>query len=184
MRLQLRCEPQSELLQCEALASGDPTNVSDEGRNVTDAVQWTTSDMGAVFVQRGRIRANRGSAATITATWTVAAGAPSASVMVVADARHGETRQAYLLEGEARKFPTADGVPGARVSLIDENGVALSMTTASGGNPGQFRFGPVAAGTYRLRVVCDGYRSMEEIVVMPDDKVEVLTLLPEPKSRS
>ena len=29
VRLQLRCEPQSELLQCEALASDDPTNVSD-----------------------------------------------------------------------------------------------------------------------------------------------------------
>ena len=184
MRLQLRCEPKSELLLCEALASDDATSAPFESRNVTDAVQWTTSDIDAVVVQRGRIRANRGSGATVTATWTAMAGAPSASVMVLADDRRGDTRQAYVLEGEVRVFPTADGVPGARVSLIDESGVALSVTSASGGNSGQFRFGPVPAGTYRLRAVCDGYRAREEIVVMPDDKPQILTLLPEPKTRS
>ena len=184
MRLQLRCEPKSELLQCEALASDDAENALDGSRNVTDAVQWTTSDTRTVVVQRGRIRAARGSAATVTATWTSAAGAPSASVMVLADERRGDTRQAYLLEGEVRMFPSADGVPGARVSLIDENGVALSVMSAAGGNPGQFRFGPVPAGTYRLRAVCDGFRAREETIVMPDSKPQILTLLPEPKNRS
>jgi hypothetical protein len=181
MRLQLRCEPKSELLQCEALASDDAMNASAEGRDVTDAVLWSTSDTRTVVVQGGRIRANRGSGATVTATWTAAAGAPSASVMVLADTQRGDTRQAYLIEGEVRMFPSADGVPGARVSLIDEHGVAMSVTSASGNNPGQFRFGPVAAGTYRLRAICDGYRVREETVVMPDEKPQILTLLPEPK---
>jgi hypothetical protein len=184
IRLHLRCEPKSELLQCEALASDDAANASDEGYNVTDAVEWTTSDTRTVVVQRGRVRAARGSAATVTATWTTVAGAPSASVMVLADVPRGDTRQAYVLEGEVRMFPSADGVPGARVSLIDENGIAMSVTSASGGNPGLFRFGPIAAGTYRLRAVCDGYRAREEIVVMPDNKPQILTLLPEPRNRS
>jgi len=179
--LQLRCTPQSELLRCEALATDDAT----DGRDVTDAVQWTASDTREVVVQRGRIHVNRGHAATVTATWIEAEGKPSASVMVLGDALRGQTRQGYVINGEVRTFPLADGVGGARVSLIDEDGVALSVTTSSSNDAqGQFRFGPVSAGTYRLRAVCDGYRSTEETVVVPDDKPHTLTLLPEPKTRS
>jgi len=180
-RLQLRCAPQSELLLCEALATDDAT----DGRDVTDAVQWSASDAREVVVQRGRIHVNRGHAATVTATWLEAEGKPSASVMVLGDALRGQTRQGYVVNGEVRTFPLADGVGGAQVSLIDEDGVARSVTTSSGDAQGQFRFGPVSAGTYRLRAVCDGYRSTEETVVVPDNKPHyTLTLLPEPKKRS
>jgi hypothetical protein len=185
IHLQLRCEPQSELLQCEALASDEPSESENAVQNVTDAVQWTSSNIHDVVVQRGRIHVNRGRAATITATWIEAANKPSASVMVVGDPFLGETRQGYVLEGKVVSFPLADPVGGARVNLIDENGVALSVTTTSGGElEGQFRFGPVSAGTYSLRVVSAGYRSTEKTVVLPDDKVYTLTLLPEPKGRS
>jgi hypothetical protein len=158
---------------------------SDGSRDVTDLVRWTTSDAQSVVVQRGRIRANRGAAATVTATWTDTEGMPSASVMVASDPRRGDTRQVYVLEGEVRTFPMAEGVGGARVSLIDASGVALSVTTsAAGNNQGRFRFEPVAAGAYQLRAVRDGYRATEETVVLPDDKPHTLTLLPEPKDRS
>jgi hypothetical protein len=179
-RLHVQCERRSTALQCQALASDDETTAG--LRDVTDVVDWASSDADAVSVRRGRVRANNGGGATVTATLTDAHDAPSASVMVAADA-HGETRQAYALEGEVRSFPTAEGVGGVRVILIDESGIVLSAaTTSSGGTVGHFRFVPVPAGNYQLRAVCDGYRAAEETVIVPDDAPRTLTLIPEPKN--
>jgi hypothetical protein len=181
-RLQVQCEQRSSMLQCQALASDDAT--SPNGRDVTDVVTWASSDSTAVSVRRGRVQANSGSAATVTATLAEAHDAPSASVMVAADAR-GETRQAYVLEGEVRRFPTGESIAGVRVSLIDEAGVVLNATTTSSPNvtAGQFRFVRVPAGTYQLRAVSQGYRATQETVVVPDDAPRTLTLLPEPKNQ-
>jgi len=183
VHLVLQCAPTSDLLQCDALVS-DLLAPSDGSRDVTDVVRWTTSDAQAVVVERGRIRATRGATAVVTATWAEPPGTASASVMVTADTSRGITHQVYVLEGEVRTFPTADGVAGARVTLINGAGVALSATTASvAGGLGQFRFAPLEAGTYLLRAVHEGYRTTEETVVLPDDKPHTLTLLPEPKDK-
>jgi carboxypeptidase family protein len=180
-RLQIQCERRSTALQCQALASEDGTTAG--RRDVTNVVRWASSDADAVSVRSGRVSANNGSGATVTATLTDAHDAPSASVMVAADA-HGETRQAYALEGEVRGFPMAEGIAGVRVILIDESGIVLSATTTSSGTTaGQFRFVPVPAGMYQLRAVCDGYRSTEETIVVPDDAPRTLTLLPQPKNQ-
>jgi len=180
-RVQVQCERRSSMLQCQALASEDPTNPN--GRDVTDVVTWASSDANAVSVRRGRVQASSGSAATVTATLDQAHDAPSASVMVAADA-HGETRQAYVLEGEVRRFPTGESIAGVRVSLIDESGIVMSATTSSpNGTVGQFRFPAVPAGTYQLRAVSQGYRSTQETVLVPDDAPRTLTLLPEPKNQ-
>jgi hypothetical protein len=104
--------------------------------------------------------------------------------MVVADGRHGAAHQAYVLEGEVWTFPTSDGVAGAaRVTLIDDTGFEQTVTTPSRvGAPGSFRFAPVAAGTYQLRAVRDGYRSNQVSVVLPDDTPRNITLLKEPNA--
>lgn len=180
-RLQLQCDEQSPVLQCHALAFDDPTTDLGSGRDVTDTVHWTSSDEQSVSVQRGRIRANHGTA-IVTAAWTERPAAPSASVMVVADGRHGAAHQAYVLEGEVRTFPTSDGVAGAaRVTLIDDSGFEQTVTTPSRSAPGSFRFPPVAAGTYQLRAVRDGYRSNQVSVVLPNDTPRNITLLKEPQ---
>lgn len=180
-RLRLRCEQQSARLQCQAVAS-DELDVSSKDRDVTDAVEWTSSDADAVRVQRGHIQAAHGGVATVTATWVGAPGAPSASVVVIADPLQGETRQAYVIEGQVRLFPTADGAGGARVSMIGPQGELLEtvMTPSDPAALGQFRFRPVAAGTYTLRAERHEYRSTEKTFVVPGDSTPTLTLLPEP----
>jgi hypothetical protein len=182
-RLQLRCDEQSPVLQCHALAFDEPATDPGIGRDVTDTVHWTSSDEQSVSVQRGRISAKQGTA-IVTAAWTERPAAPSASVMVVADGRHGAAHQAYVLE--VRTFPTSDGVAGAaRVTLIDDTGFEQTVTTPSReGAPGSFRFAPVAAGTYQLRAVRDGYRSNQVSVVLPDDTPRNITLLKEPRDHS
>jgi Carboxypeptidase regulatory-like domain len=184
-RLQLRCDEQSPVLQCHALAFDEPATDPGIGRDVTDTVHWTSSDEQSVSVQRGRISAKQGTA-IVTAAWTERPAAPSASVMVVADGRHGAAHQAYVLEGEVRTFPTSDGVAGAaRVTLIDDTGFEQTVTTPSReGAPGSFRFAPVAAGTYQLRAVRDGYRSNQVSVVLPHDTPRNITLLKEPRDHS
>ena len=178
--VRLRCEQHATLLECRALASDDG---SSETSDVTDRVQWT-ADTSAVIVEQGRIRPDSGGVATVSAMLMGAAGSPSGSVAVIADARTGETRQAYVLEGQVRQFPSAEGIGGAFVSLISEGGIAQSVTTGSHGeSPGQFRFIAVARGTYQLRAVHDGFRATEIRVVVPDDMPRTVTLLPEPRSR-
>jgi len=152
-------------------------------RDVTDQVRWT-ADTSAVIVEEGRIRPDSGGVATVSAMLMGVAGSPSGSIAVIADARTGETRQAYVLEGQVRQFPSAEGIGGAFVSLISEGGIAQSVTTGSHGeSPGQFRFIAVARGTYQLRAVHDGFRATEIRVVVPDDMPRTVTLLPEPRSR-
>ncbi|HET9832202.1 MAG TPA: carboxypeptidase-like regulatory domain-containing protein [Vicinamibacterales bacterium] len=178
--VRLRCEQRTTLLECRALASDDG---SSETTDVTDRVRWT-ADTSAVIVEEGRIRPDSGGVATVSAMLMGAAGSPSGSIAVIADARTGETRQAYVLEGQVRQFPSAEGIGGAFVSLISEGGVAQSVTTGSHGeSPGQFRFIAVARGTYQLRAVHDGFRATEIRVVVPDDMPRTVTLLPEPRSR-
>ena len=177
-RLRLRCEPRSSLLQCVALASSDATTGFSDSRDVTDAVRWSSSDDGAVVVDGGRIRVQRGGAAEVTATWIEIPGAPSASVMVMADPRGGDARQAYVLEGEVRRFPSAEGVADAKVSLMDESGRALTVIT-SGRGDGTFRFAPLASGRYRLHAVHEGYRSTNMTIEVPNDMPHTITLLPE-----
>jgi hypothetical protein len=184
-RVQLRCHQRSTVLQCQAFAFDEPMTDVGEGRDVTDTVRWTSSDDQAVSVLGGRIRAGQGGTAVVTASWTERPVAASASVLVVADARHGDARQAYVLEGEVRTFPTSDGVAGARVTLTDNTGVEQTVTTPSpGGTQGQFRFVPVAGGTYQLRAARDGYHSRQVTVVLPDDRLHTITLLHEPRDHS
>src|SRR5690349_5068665 len=83
--LRIRCQPQSASLECRAYAD----------ETFTERVRWTT-DTHAVVVEEGNIRADVGGTATVTASLIDAPS--SASVMVVADARSGETRQAYVFE--------------------------------------------------------------------------------------
>lgn len=169
--LRIRCEPQATMLECRAYV--------DEA--ITDRVRWT-ADTHAVAVQDGNIRADLGGTATVTASLLDVPGSPSASVMVVADAQSGDTRQAYVFEGEVRRFPWADAIAGAHVSLISETGIARSVTTPSHGDAqGRFRFTAVPTGTYRLRAVRDGYRVNEMRVVVPDDMPRTITLLAEPE---
>ena len=178
--VRIRCEPQSMMLECRAFAYDVATalgGVSD----VTDRARWTT-DTRAVVVENGKVRAEAGGTATVTASLIDVPGSPSGWVMVVADARSGDTRQAYVFEGEVRRFPSAEVIAGAHVSLISETGIARSVTTASHGDAqGRFRFIAVAAGAYRLRVVSDGYRVNDMRVVVPDDMPRMITLLPEPR---
>ena len=180
-RLHLRCEQQSARLECQAVAS-DELAAFPEVHDVTDAVQWTSSDADVVRVQRGHIQAAHGGVATVTATWVGAPGTPSASVVVIADPQQGEARQGYVIEGQVRLFPTADGAGGARVSMIGPQGELLeTVTTPSDpASLGQFRFHPVAAGTYTLRAERYAYRSTEKTFVVPGDSMPTLTLLPEP----
>jgi len=178
-RVRLRCE-QHTRLQCRALASDEG---SPESSDVTDRVTWT-ADTSAVVVEGGVIRPESGGVATVSAMLMDAAGSPSASVIVVADAGSGETRQAYVLEGQVRQFPSAEGVGGAFVSLVGETGLAQSVTTSShGDSQGQFRFIAVAQGIYQLRAVHEGYRMTVIRVVIPDDMPRTITLLPEARSR-
>ena len=181
--VRLRCEQQSTMLGCRAFADEVATALGGPA-DVTDRVRWTV-DSQAVVVHDGNIRAGAGGAATVTASLVDVAGSPSATVMVVADAHSGETRQLYVFEGEVRRFPSAEAIAGAHVSLISETGVARSVTTPSHGDAqGRFRFIAVAAGTYRLRAVSDGYRVNEMRVVVPDDLPRTITLLPEPRNQS
>lgn len=173
LSLRIRCEPQPTMLECRAFAD----------ETFTDRVRWT-ADTHAVSVQDGDIRADVGGSATVTASLIDVPGAPSASVMVIADAHSGETRQAYVFEGEVRRFPSAEAavISGAHVSLISESGVARSVTTPSQGDAkGRFRFTAVLGGTYRLRAVSDGYRVNEMRVVIPGDMPRTITLLAEPQ---
>ncbi len=180
-RVQLRCHQQSSFLQCEALASNDVASFADD-RDVTDAVHWTSSDEHVVHVQRGRIRGDADGTATVTATLSEAPGAPSASVSVLADSTHG-ARQAFVVEGQVRLFPSSDGADGADVTLIDEHGVRRTVRTPSGRDSlGQFRFALVSAGRYTLRAVRQGYRANEHTIVVPDEGSQTLTLLPEPRA--
>lgn len=170
--LRIRCAAQSTRLECRAYAD----------EVFTDRVRWT-ADTHAVSVQDGDIRADAGGPATVTASLIDAPGSPSASVMVVADAHSGETRQAYVFEGEVRRFPSAEHevIADAHVSLISETGVARSVTTPSQGDTkGRFRF-TVLGGQYRLRAVRDGYRVNEMRVIVPDDMPRTITLLAEPQ---
>jgi hypothetical protein len=178
-RLQLRCEPQSTLLQCQALASETTNDIADT-RDVTQVVRWTSSNQRALVVDSGRIRAERGATAVVTATWTEIAGTPSASV-VVAGGPNGEARQAYVIEGEVRRFPSAEGVPGARVTLIEEAGGGQTVIASSSHDDaaGHFRFLPVAPGRYQVRAVREGYRSTQMAIAVPDDMPRTITLLPE-----
>ena len=181
--VRIRCEPQSAILECRAFSDEVPTALAGVA-DITDRVRWT-SDTHAVVVQGGNVRAGLGGSATVTASLVDVAGSPSASVMVVADARSGDARQAYVFEGEVRRFPSAEAIAGAHVSLISETGIARSVTTPSHGDAqGRFRFIAVAAGTYRLRAVSDGYRVNEMRVVVPDDLPRTITLLPEPRNQS
>ncbi|HUK36514.1 MAG TPA: carboxypeptidase-like regulatory domain-containing protein [Vicinamibacterales bacterium] len=185
MQLRLQCQQQSALVQCQALASDDLSRPPVDERDVTDVVQWTASAPHVVRVQHGHIGVDGGGVTTVTATWAEAAGTPSASVFVVADAAHGQAQQAYVVEGEVRRFPSSQGLGGARVSLTDDRGVAQTMTTPSDVTAlGQFRFRPVPPGTYRLRAVCDGYRSTEQVLVVPDDAPHTLTMLADVDGRS
>jgi len=178
--LRLRCEQELLVLECQAFTD-DGTTAADSGGDITDHVRWT-SDTRAVVVERGRIRPDQGGAATVTATMIDVTGSPSASVSVVADARSGQARRAYVLQGDVRRFPSAEGVGGADVSLISEGGVAQSVTTSSHGDgQGHFRFTAVTGGAYHLRAVHDGYRATELRVVVPDDMPRTITLLPEPQ---
>ena len=178
--VRLRCEQHSTLLECRALASDEG---SSESSDVTDRVRWT-ADTSAVLVEGGRIRPESGGVATVSAMLMDAAGSPSASVAVVADARSGATRQAYILEGQVRQFPSAEGVGGAFVSLMGETGLAQSVTTSSQGEvQGQFRFAAVGPGVYQLRAIHDGFRATVLRVVVPDDMPRTITLLPEARSR-
>lgn len=177
-RVRLGCEQQLLILECRAFAD-DATTV--ENSDITERVRWT-SDTNAVVVEGGRIRAQEGGAATVTATIGDVSGSPSASVMVVADARSGQTRRGYVLQGDVRRFPSAEGIGGASVSLISEGGAAQSVTTSSHGDgQGHFRFTAVGGGTYHLRAVHDGYRPTELRVMVPDDMPRTITLLPEPQ---
>jgi len=182
-RLQLQCDQQSTVLRCQAFGFDDTMTDVVGGRDVTDNVQWTSSDDQVAVVKRGRIRAGNGGTAIVTAVWTERPAAASASVLVVA--RHGDARKAYVLAGEVRAFPTSatsDGVAGARVTLIDDTGVEQTVTTPSaGGTQGQFRFVPVAGGNYQLRAVREGYRSRQVSVTLPDNRVYIVTLLQEPR---
>jgi carboxypeptidase family protein len=178
--VRLRCEQHATLLECRALASDEG---SSETSDVTDRVRWT-ADTSAVVVEDGRIRPDSGGVATVSAMLTGVTGSPSGSVTVVADARTGEARQAYVLEGQVRQFPSAEGVGGAFVSLIGETGLAQSVTTSSHGDAqGQFRFIAVARGIYQLRAIHDGFRATVLRVVVPDDMPRTVTLLPEARSR-
>jgi carboxypeptidase family protein len=178
-RVRLRCE-QHTMLECRALASDEEGS---ELSDVTDRVRWT-ADTSAVLVEGGRIRPESGGVATVSAMLMDAAGSPSASVMVIANPGSGETRQAYILEGQVRQFPSAEGVGGAFVSLIGETGVAQSVTTSSHGDAqGQFRFAAVARGIYQLRAAHDGFRATVLRVVVPDDMPRTVTLLPDARSR-
>jgi hypothetical protein len=161
-----------------ALASSDATTGLADSRDVTDTVRWSSSNAGAVVVEGGRIRAGRGGTAEVTATWIEIAGAPSASVMVVADHGGGDARQAYVLEGEVRRFPSAEGVADAKVSLMDESGRALTVITSARGD-GMFRFEPLASGRYRLHAAHEGYRSTNMTIEVPNDMPHTITLLPE-----
>src|SRR5262252_8604351 len=162
-RVRLRCE-QHTMLECRALASDEG---SFELSDVTDRVRWT-ADTSAVLVEGGRIRPESGGVARVSAMLMDAAGSPSASVMVIADAGRGETRQAYILEGQVRQFPSAERVGGAFVSLIDETGLAQSVTTSSHGEAqGQFRFAAVSRCIYQLRAIHDGFRATVLRVVVP-----------------
>ncbi len=184
MQLELRCDEADRTVTCQALASDDQASNAAIRRDVTDAVVWT-ADTDAVVVAGGRIRAERGGAATVTATWTGMPGPPSASVTILADAKTRAARQTYAIEGEVRRFPTADGVSGAHVTLIGDHGVEQTVTTSSQlGALGQFRFLAVSSGTYRLRAVRDGYRETETTVVVPDEAPRTITLLPEPRAHS
>jgi hypothetical protein len=177
-RVRLRCEQQLLILECRAFAD-EATAI--ENSDITERVRWT-SDTRAVIVDGGRIRSQEGGAATVTATMGDVSGSPSASVMVVADARSGQARRAYVMQGEVRRFPSAEGIGGASVSLISEGGAAQSVTTSTHGDgQGHFRFTAVTGGTYHLRAVHDGYRATELRVVVPDDMPRTITLLPEPQ---
>jgi len=184
MRVRLRCEQRATVFECRAIAFDEGATMPLQDGDITDRVRWT-ADTHAVVVQGGRVLADRGGTATVTASWIDAPGAPSASVMVVADARSGDTRQAYVFEGEVRQFPSAEAIAGANVSLISEAGIAQSVTTPSHGDAqGRFRFLAVPEGTYHLRAVHDGYSATEVRVVIPGDMPRTITLLPEPRSRS
>jgi Carboxypeptidase regulatory-like domain len=181
--MRLLCEEQKTTLECRAFAD-DVTTALGGGNDVTARVRWA-ADTHAVVVQDGNVRAGAGGMATVTASLIDVPGTPSASVMVVADAHSGDTRQLYVFEGEVRRFPSAEAIPGAQVSLISETGIARSVTTPSIGDAqGRFRFNAVAAGAYRLRAVSDGYRVNEMRVVVPGDMPRTITLLPEPRTRS
>ena len=181
--VRVRCEAQLTVLECRAF-SDDVTLALATGGDITDRVRWT-ADTRAVVVRDGKVRADAGGTATVTASLADLPGAPSASVTVVADAASGDTRQVYVFEGEVRPFPAADAIAGAQVSLISDAGVARSVTTASHGEGrGRFRFTAVPRGAYRLRVVSDGYRVNEMRVVVPDDMPRTITLLAEPRSQS
>src|SRR5215831_369645 len=178
-QVRLRCE-QRTTLECRAIASDEG---SSESSDVTDRVRWT-ADSSAVIVEGGHIRPESGGVAKVSAMLMDAAGSPSASVMVVADAASGETHQGYVLEGQVRQFPSAEGVGGAFVSLIGETGLAQSVTTSSHGEAqGQFRFAAVSRGIYQLRAIHDGFRATVLRVVVPDDMPRTITLLPEARSR-
>ena len=164
VRVRVRCEPQATALECRAVAVDEGATTSLQDTDVTDRVRWT-ADTHAVVVQGGRVLADRGGTATVTAAWIDGPGAPSASVTVVADAHSGDTRQAYVFEGEVRQFPSAEAIAGANVSLISEAGIAQSVTTPSHGDAqGRFRFLAVPGGTLpppggARRIPCDGSES-------------------------
>src|SRR5689334_7356665 len=128
--VRLRCEQRATLLECRALATDEGGS---ETSDVTDRVRWT-ADTSAVAVEGGRIRPDSGGVATVSAMLMGATGSSPGSVTVVADARTGETRQAYVLEGQVRQFPSAEGIGGAFVSLISDGGIAQSVTTGSHGD--------------------------------------------------
>jgi hypothetical protein len=71
-------------------------------------------------------------------------------------------------------------VPGAQITLIDENSGDLRKTTSN--EEGYFTFSALVAKTYRVQVELSGFKTWERVgvVVHPGDKINISDIVMTP----
>jgi len=180
--LNMSCEGQDDALNCRALEqTGSPVDAR-ESVDVTDAVEWTTSNAVTAAVVRGHVTSDEPGTATITATLHAGDETVTAAVLVVVGDDGASPHVAYDLSGAVRDVSNS-AVPNVELTLSDDRGGAWIATTGENGglSEGTFRFAPVLSGTYRLRATKAGYRPVERVVNVPDTAPLTLVMLPEPR---
>jgi hypothetical protein len=150
--LHVTCEPIADMLQCRAMGEG----TSDSGRSsadLTDVVRWTSSNVNAATIVRGRVVANSPGITTVIASLGSGAETVSSSVAVVVDREHKCPEVGYDVIGAARDL-TNTAIAQVELSLIDDldprNRPSLAPTTAV---PMDHSDSPLKTLWYQLRLL-------------------------------
>jgi len=177
--LRVTCEPDSEVLRCRATGERS-TGDTDLDGDLTDTVRWTSSNVNAATIVRGRVFANGPGIASIIASLGSGADTLSSALSVVVDRAGRCPEVGYDVAGVARDFSNS-ALAHVELSLVDGQGRSMVTRTDESRSDGAFTFAPVVRGTYQLRASKAGYRPFERIVIVPDPTPLTVVLMLEPR---